>query len=296
MTASCVKLSFRLSRSLLRSTFFWGWAGAACQLWETLDNDPGKTGVKITKKRVAAALVEAGHIKNKDDPDRVPRPRPVLTYAERDRMAARSSSPQSPNGLTRAVMRGHLPESDDSDSQGGLGPKRAPETPSRVNGGSVASHNGSSHNRRSSSNGRSPSNDTSSSRGSSHGRSSSGDRPSSNGKPRPRPPSGPAPARAHTETGKRRRPQDNPSHGNASRPRPPPPPPRTPSSSSSKPRPPSTPKPRPPSTPKPPGEPSGADVCRLIFVPDVQRIFRAFRGRKCGIFSIKQILIMGCHG
>lgn len=262
---------FSRARSSARP-FFRGWAGAACQLLETLDDDAGKTGKKITKKRVASALVKAGNIKSMSDPDRgPPRPPPVLTYADRDRMAAMSAIPRSSISSKAAVVGGDRPGSDDSDSVLGTGPTRAP---GKSNGGSaVASVGGSSDgNGKSSSQGRSssssrdrpppPPSSSSSNGGSSHGksahsphrRSSSGDRrSSSDGQSRPRPPSGPSPGRP-TETGKRRRTEDAASNDSASRPRPPPPRPRTPHSGSSKPRPPSTPKPRPPSTPKPPRE------------------------------------------
>lgn len=211
----------------------------------SLDDDAGKTGQKITKKRVASALIKAGNIQTMNDPVRGQRQPPVLTYADRDRMAA-------------TVIGGGRPESDDSDSVSGQGPKRAQ---GKLTGSAVASVSGSSssHSSRSSSQGKSSSSDRPSSNGkskspySSHGRSSSGDKPppsDGQSRPSPRQPSGPSPGRAHTETGKRRRTEDAASNDSASRRRPPPPPPRTPHSGSSKPRPPSTPKPRPPSTPK----------------------------------------------
>lgn len=226
---------------------------------ETLDDDAGKTGQKITKKRVASALIKAGNIKSMSDPNPVrfrgPRPPPVLTYADRDRLAAMSALPHSSQSSKAAVVGGDRAESDDSDSVFGRGPSRPA---GKSTGGAVAASSGSSHGR-SSSQGRSASNGGSShgkAPYSSHGRSSSGDRPSSSsdGQSRPRPPlpRGPS-AGGHTETGKRRRTEDAASNDSASRPRPPPPRPRTPHSGSSKPRPPSTPKPRPPSTPKPPG-------------------------------------------
>ncbi|CAM9769787.1 unnamed protein product [Scytosiphon promiscuus] len=246
---------------------------AACQLLDTLDDDPGKTGRKITKKRVAAALVEAGHIKTKNGPDRVPRQPPALTYADRDRMAGKLNGSGSVTG--RSGSPHGRPYSN------GVPSHKDRPSPTRESSSQVrpSSHGRASPHRRSASGDRPPPPTTgkrprpqdATSNGSASKarppppppRHSSGNNtttvttPASTSKPRPPPP------RPSSTSGQPHKPRPPPprsssSNGQPQKPRPPPPRPSSSSTSGGsniskpKPPPPTTPRPTPPSTGKRP--------------------------------------------